>query len=139
MSEAVNRFKQGLNCSQAVFSANCRKYGIDEKQAAAIGAGFGAGMGRLGKTCGAVTGAIMILGLENYTDIASKKKVHMAVQKFISEFEKVHGTVECLKLIGMDLTTDEANQKAMELGLFATRCRHFVETADKILNEMLQK
>ena len=59
---ALSRFAEGFNCSQAVFSSYAE--GIDEATALKIASGFGGGMGRMAETCGAVTGAMMVLGLK---------------------------------------------------------------------------
>ena len=61
--QAVERFKRGFNCSQAVLGSYCREFGLDCEQAFRIATGFGGGM-RMAETCGAVTGAFMVLGLK---------------------------------------------------------------------------
>ncbi|MHC4258915.1 MAG: C-GCAxxG-C-C family protein, partial [Planctomycetota bacterium] len=63
VDHAVALFKEGLNCSQAVFSVYSEQMGLDNKTAAKIASGFGGGM-RMGETCGVVTGAFMVIGLE---------------------------------------------------------------------------
>jgi C_GCAxxG_C_C family probable redox protein len=54
---AAALFSRGLSCSQAVFSVYAGEYGLDKDAASKIASGFGGGMGRMGQTCGAVTGA----------------------------------------------------------------------------------
>ena len=61
---AVNTFKEGFNCAQAVFSAYCDLFGIDRETALRLSSGFGAGMGRKQEVCGALSGAIMLIGLK---------------------------------------------------------------------------
>ena len=61
--EAVERFKKGFNCSQAVFGTFSEQVGLDCETACKVATGFGGGM-RMGGTCGAVTGAFMALGLK---------------------------------------------------------------------------
>ena len=61
--EAVKRFKKGFNCSQAVFSSYSEQFGLDGDVACKVATGFGGGM-RMAGTCGAVTGAFMVLGLK---------------------------------------------------------------------------
>ena len=57
-NEAVACFQEGFNCSQAVFLTYCEEFGLlDRKTALKIACGLGGGMGRLGGTCGAVSGA----------------------------------------------------------------------------------
>lgn len=49
------------NCAQSVLVPFAAEIGMSEEQAYALGAHFGAGM-RHGSTCGALTGALMVLG-----------------------------------------------------------------------------
>ena len=64
IEEAVSCLKQGFSCSQAIVAAFAPSLGLDRDTALKIASGFGSGMGRLAETCGAVTGAFMILGLK---------------------------------------------------------------------------
>jgi C_GCAxxG_C_C family probable redox protein len=64
-SNAINRFRSGLNCSQAVLTAFSDDLSFDDDLALCISCGFGSGMGRLQETCGAVTGAFMVMGMHN--------------------------------------------------------------------------
>ncbi|RPJ11189.1 MAG: C_GCAxxG_C_C family protein, partial [Desulfobacteraceae bacterium] len=62
--KAVKYFNDKFNCSQAVFAAFSPEFGIPETVAFKIACPFGAGMGRMQETCGAVTGAFMVIGLK---------------------------------------------------------------------------
>ncbi|WP_242975830.1 C-GCAxxG-C-C family protein [Desulfosporosinus sp. FKB] len=61
---AVDCFLSGFNCAQAVFSTYSNDLGLTMEMAKKIACGFGAGMGYIGETCGAVTGALMLIGLK---------------------------------------------------------------------------
>ena len=63
VNDAVACFNNGFNCAQAIFTAYCDELGLDEETALKIACGFGAGMGRLQETCGAVSGAYLAIGL----------------------------------------------------------------------------
>lgn len=63
IEEVINTFNSGYNCSQTVISVFCKGIDIDRETALKISSGFGGGM-RKGEVCGAVTGAIMVLGLK---------------------------------------------------------------------------
>jgi C_GCAxxG_C_C family probable redox protein len=137
---AVSIFRSGCNCSQAVFSAYSDLLGVEERQARSIAAGFGGGIGRLQKTCGAVTGAVMLLGLKYYDEenaAASKAKSYEKVRDFISLYEEKHGSVNCLDILGVDINTDEGMNKAREQNLFETKCREYVRDAAKLLADFL--
>ena len=61
--KAGSLFLSGLNCSQAVLSAFGPGLGLPENLCRNMGRPFGAGMGYRQETCGAVTGAYMVIGL----------------------------------------------------------------------------
>jgi C_GCAxxG_C_C family probable redox protein len=133
---AVSFFQSGYNCSQAVFSAYSDLLGVDERTARSIASGFGGGIGRLQKTCGAVSGAVMLLGLKYYDEdnaAASKALSYEKVREFISQFEKQHSSVSCLDLIGVDINTEEGLSRARDQNLFETKCSEYVRGASKLL------
>jgi C_GCAxxG_C_C family probable redox protein len=137
---AVSRFAEGFNCSQAVFSAYAEGLGLDEKAALKIAAGFGGGMGRMAETCGAVTGALMALGLKYggiTPDRETKERVYERVREFAARFKASHGSLACRVLLGCDIGTAEGQQIARQQNLFTTVCPQFVESAAGILEELL--
>ena len=64
IEKAVELFKEGFNCSQAVVGAFADKYGFTREQALKMSASFGGGIGRMRETCGAACGLFMLAGLE---------------------------------------------------------------------------
>jgi C_GCAxxG_C_C family probable redox protein len=138
---AVAAFNGGINCAQAVLSAYGVRYGIDRDVALRVSLGFGAGMGRLGETCGAVTGAFMVLGLKHASGDSSpqekREKTYAAVRDFVLRFEDRNGSVVCRKLLGCDLSTSDGMKKAKALGLVNTVCPKLVKDAAEILDDML--
>ena len=71
--KATELHESGCNCCQAVLGACCEKWNMDPDTAYRLGAFFGGGM-RRGEVCGAVTGALMALGLE-YGDENNRKSL----------------------------------------------------------------
>jgi C_GCAxxG_C_C family probable redox protein len=138
---AVTSFKGGLNCAQAVFTSFCEPLGLDRASAAKLACGLGGGMGRLGHTCGAATGAILVLGLKhgNATaqDKTAKDKTYQLVRDFMSRFQARNGNIACRELLGHDISTPEGHHQAAQAGVFTTRCPKFVRDAAEILEEML--
>ncbi len=138
---AVAAFKQGYSCSQAVLSAYAETLGLDRNTALRVAAGFGGGMGRLAETCGAVTGAIMVLGLRYGSTLAddkpAKEKTYQSVRDFISRFKACHGSVTCRELLGCDISTAEGFRQAMDQRLTTTFCPKLVESAAEILEGLL--
>lgn len=133
IENAVHLFDQGYMCSQAVFAAFCEDYGLSKEQALKIGACFGSGM-RRGEVCGACTGALMVLGLK-YGE--NKQESNEICEKFLNEFENKNGSIICRDLLGCDICTEEGVAYAKENNLFKDFCPKMVESAAKILNEII--
>jgi C_GCAxxG_C_C family probable redox protein len=117
-----------------------RRFGLEREFALRIGSGFAAGM-RMAETCGAVTGAIMVLGLyramPESTTAERREPVYQAVKQYIVEFERRNGTLICRDLLGCDIRTEEGMQAAKERGLYKTICPKMVQDAAEILETML--
>lgn len=139
--QAVDCFLNGFNCSQAVFSTYCQEYGLEVETALKIACGFGAGVGCLGETCGAVSGALMTIGLKygkyRAEDHPSKEKTYALVKEFISRFEKKNGSIRCKDLLGVDISTAEGYQNAADNRLFRTTCPAMVGLACEILEDLI--
>ena len=106
-----------------------------------IASGFGGGMGRLAETCGAITGAFILLGLKFGAAAAereAKEAVYARVREFAAKFKACHGSLVCRDLLGCDLSTPEGFALAREKKLSSTVCPPYIETAAKILEEMLR-
>jgi C_GCAxxG_C_C family probable redox protein len=140
--EALDCFKKGYFCSQAVLMAFCQELGMDRETALKVASGFGGGMGRMGEVCGAVTGAFMVLGLEAWgTELPSpeeKNKVVARIREFSETFKERHGSILCKDLLGGCLIgTPEGYKEASDKGLFLSVCRPVVEEVGEILEGML--
>jgi C_GCAxxG_C_C family probable redox protein len=138
---AVSRFQEGFSCSQSVFSAYAEEMGLDLDTALKIAGAFGGGMGRTGQTCGAVTGAIMAIGLKygatSAADKETKEKAYALVKEFSDRFKVRNDVVTCKDLLGVDIGTVEGRKIAHEQDLYATVCTRLVKDAAEIVEEML--
>lgn len=126
-----------FNCSQTVFSLFADDLELNEKTALKIASGFGGGMA-CAETCGAVTGAYMVIGMKyGHSDDDADKKTNtkMKIQKFNEKFKEVHGSLICRDLTGFDISTPEGNFNAHEAGVFQNKCTVFIKTACNILEE----
>ena len=138
VQEAVARFDDGYSCAQAVFSTYAEKLGMDRQTAIKVSAGFGGGMGRMAGTCGALTGAFMVLGLKyGGPDSKSKDKTYELVRELADRFRARHGSLECRELLGCDLSTPEGRKHAKAERLHSTVCTQIVRDAAEILEEIL--
>jgi C_GCAxxG_C_C family probable redox protein len=139
--EAVAIFSQRFNCSQAVLSCCGQRHGLDRQTALRVAEAFGGGMGRMGLTCGAVTGAFMVIGLVHAKltpeDNAVREKSIALVRRFRQAFEAKHGSICCRELLGCDLSTSAGFQDAVDRGLFQTVCPNLVRDAATIVEELL--
>ena len=133
IEEAVQLFESGYMCSQAVFAAFAEDLGLSKEQALKIGACFGSGM-RKAEVCGACTGALMVLGLK-YGE--SKQKSDEVCDKFMDEFKKENGSYICRDLLECDISTEEGVKYAKDNNLFKEFCPKMVESASRIVDEMI--
>lgn len=138
---AAERFKQGFSCSQAVLSAFSDIFDLDLNLALKISQPFGGGIARRGEMCGAVSGALMVIGLKygrtEAEDTPSRDRTYEAVATFIQKFECLHGSIICKELLGYDLGSEEEYKKAEEEGLFESRCPKFVQQTADILADLI--
>ena len=140
VNKAVQNFGSGYNCSQAVLTAFCDLFDMPADTGLAIAAGFGAGIGGLQKTCGAVSGAVMLIGLRFYDadDVSgSKRLVYEKVRDFVAKFDKRSGSSSCRDILGVDLSTEEGAQKARDEGLFEKICGKAVQAACELVAEFI--
>lgn len=134
--QAVATFKERFNCSQSVLSAYAEESGLDRETALKLSCGFGAGMARMGETCGAVTGAFMVLGLKFGAavpgDSPEKARTFELIGEFTRQFEARHGSLVCKQLLGFDMSTPEGKKAAKNRGSFDL-CPKLVQSAVEIL------
>ncbi len=139
---AVSLFSQGFSCSQSVLLAFAPRFGLDPNVAARLASPFGGGIARQGRVCGAVTGALMVIGLQsgNATagDREAKDAAYAKVRALMARFAERHGATECRELTGYDLTTPEGYAAATEAEVFTRRCPEFVRTTATLVAQVLE-
>jgi C_GCAxxG_C_C family probable redox protein len=142
-NQSVKCFLDGFNCSQAMLSTYAPQFGLDREMALKMSSPFGAGMGRMSETCGAVTGAFMVLGLKSgrvrIEDSDAQERTYGLVTEFASAFKERNGSILCRELIGHDLSKPGELKLAREKGAFRTLCPKFVKDSSEILESLLQK
>jgi len=139
--KALKLFKDNHSFNQAVFATIGSQLGITESDAIAIAAGFGDGMCYQGRTCGAVTGAYMALGLlsrKKYSKAEDiKENTYQLITGFNKKFTAKHKTTICNDLLGVNMSKQSGIDKAKEEGLFVSKCPRFVTSAISILEKQL--
>jgi C_GCAxxG_C_C family probable redox protein len=138
---AVACFGERFNCAQAVLTAYAGELGLDRETALKIASPFGAGMARMGETCGAVTGAFMAIGLKHgrtkADDEAAKEKTYELMHEFVKRFRERNTSILCNVLLGYDVSTPEGRKSAEEQDAYANVCPRYVRDAAEILEEIL--
>lgn len=138
-NQVVSLHKEGgLNCAQAMLSVYGAGFGLDKETAIKLASCFGGGMGRMGETCGSVTGAFMVLGLTyEPKDPKARDNVFALARKFRDKFVARNGSIRCKDLLGFDMDTEEGMRIIKEKKLTAAICPKMDRDAAEILEELL--
>ena len=141
--QAVSCFEEGYCCSQAVLSVYAEEFGLSREAALKIARGFGGGMGRMAQTCGAVTGAFMVIGLwygnADTLEKQLREETYGLVREFARRFEERNGSIICKDLLNCDISKPEGARTAKEKGLFTSVYPQMVRDAADILEEMMNE
>ena len=142
VEEVMACFQNGMACSEAIFSVYGQDSGVDRDMLVKIASVFAGGIKNTGNVCGAVTGAIMAIGLKNSevrtrppTEFKEFPKSYKIASKFAEKFKERNGTIICRELIDHDLLTVENIQHAFKTGAF-NNCPKFVKDAAEILEKI---
>ena len=140
-NKAVTCFKEGFSCSQAILSTYSPELGIDRETALKVSGSFGGGMAQMAETCGAVTGAFMVIGLKygktEAKDDKAKGKTYGLVKDFCTKFKARHKSIVCRELLGCDIITPEGMKYAKDNKLVDIVCPKYVRDAAEIIEEIL--
>lgn len=138
--EIVRYFKGGLDCSQVVLMQWAEELGYEREEAARMAAAFGGGMFR-GDTCGAVSGALLAIGLKyghcELGDAEGKAKLMGKVTEFQKKFAERCGSTICRELVGFDFSKEGELERAMASGKLFEFCPCAVTNALEILDEIM--
>lgn len=143
VTRAVEYFKAGSTCSQAVLATYFPLLGMDSQLGHKLATGLGAGLGRKQYICGAVNAGAIILSLLHGNEEAQqtelKENTYAKVRNLLNEFERKFGTAQCSDLLGVDLTTDEGKQKFKTLNFLDTKCADFVTKVCELIEKELEE
>ena len=140
-AESARTFmRDDFSCAQAVLATFAREMGVDSDLALRVAGALGGGMARMGEMCGAVSGALMVVGLRHGmtrpSDTLQKDHAYAAGKEFVVEFVRRFGSMRCKELLVVDLSQPEGLAQAKSAGLFETRCPLLVEGAVRILETL---
>ncbi len=145
VQKAIDLFKSGYNCSQAVVAAFADLYGFTDDQAFRMSASVGGGIGRMRETCGAACGLFLLAGLENGAtdgdDRKGKADNYALVQALAAEFKRRNRSINCGELLGLKKETPTSVLPEERTSLYYEKrpCAKIVEEAARIWVEYLQK
>jgi C_GCAxxG_C_C family probable redox protein len=140
--EAAATFREGFNCAQGVLLPFAEERGSSREACALVASPFGAGMGRSQETCGAVTGALMAIGLKygfsRSDDQGARDAVLRETKKLLAAFRGEFGTVKCRELLGsdIDLNTDEGQRLHTERNQRELICEKCVRFAASVVESL---
>ncbi|MFA6617775.1 MAG: C-GCAxxG-C-C family protein [Candidatus Neomarinimicrobiota bacterium] len=140
-AQALKYFNEGYNCAQAVLLPYAEELNTDLETLEKISLGFGGGMGRLQKTCGAVTGAFMVISLYCYRldkNIRSQESRRL-IQDFHAQFVAIHGVSDCRTLLDQDSNTEDGQTHIAELNLKKKVCEPCIKDAISILESLFER
>ena len=145
-TEAADRFMQGYNCGQAVFTTFAERYGLTKGQAMRISAAFGGGIGRQRQTCGAVLALSVLAGME-YGNESPEDKARMlesfsAIREMSEAFKAEYGSIVCGEIMGFpgfEKADGPAQYQPIPEYYKAKPCAMKVKLAAEIFERMLEK
>ncbi len=127
VDRAVDNFMQGYGCCQSVVAAFADLYGLDDTLAKKIAAGFGGGVGRLRMMCGAVSGIVMLVGLDcgqtEGSDREGKSACYKVVQDLLDKSKAENGSIICAEILGL-----EGHEKAASSYVASARTAEYYKT-----------
>ncbi len=136
---AVSLFDSGFNCAESLLLSTAEHLQKCTPSVPSVATGFGAGMGRRGSVCGALTGAVMALGLAYGRSRPSddKDRVYGLVQELNDTFATEFGTIMCRELTDCDVSTPEGREKFEREKIHEERCANFVAKCAEMVFEMV--
>ncbi len=103
-AQAADYHNQGFNCAQAVVCTLAPALGFDPNTAFCLTEGFGAGMGGMTETCGAISGAVAILSLVNSEGMenpTTKGRSYQLSREAAARFKTKNSSTICRELKGI--------------------------------------
>ncbi len=135
IDKALTYFKEGNACSETILLFFADSNHIKSEIIPKIASGFGGGVARMGSVCGALTGAIMAIGLKYGRSNASDKEAYELClkksSKFYKKFKKEFGSILCFDLINCDLSTSKGRHNYRKRDLKEEKCSNYVKRARK--------
>ena len=141
-AETAVTYFDTYNCAQSTLAVYAADYDLEKDKALQVAVGFGGGIGCIQDVCGAVSAAVMVLGLaSNFKEDDRRPKineVYETVRRFIDDFTREKGTIKCRDLINCDLSSEEGQKYFKEHNL-KDLCRGYVRLCCELLDKYLKE
>jgi len=139
---ATETFRNGFNCAQSIIAAFAPERGVSRGISLKLATGLGGGINGQRGTCGAVVGALIVLGLhfgiDDPSDDEGREKYKLMVNKFSEKFLKQHNSLKCGELLAKEAGNPELVEELMQKGDFQDFCTGVVDDAALLLEEILR-
>ena len=140
---AVEMFEDGYSCSQAILVGFAPRYGLDRETALKLASPFGGGLGRQGLNCGAISGALMVIGLHGGRtepdDDETRDRNDALVREFMERYRNHNGAIMCNDLTGVDISDPVARAAGKEAGTYDRVCPNLVRYAATLVQELIER
>ena len=135
--------EEGFLCSEAVFKAIACAQGITNELIPKVASGFAAGLGRSGEVCGAVSGAVLGLGLKYGRNSPEKtppgRRPYWYATELVHAIKERKGAVTCAGILGLDLKDQGDLETYNKLDHWNTTCREVIKEATALAWDLLQR
>ncbi|MBQ5739454.1 MAG: C_GCAxxG_C_C family protein [Oscillospiraceae bacterium] len=134
---ALKKHAEGFNCCASVLFAYQDKTKMSDELCYGVSSGLGGGF-RTGSICGAVSGAVIVLGIlhphNEQTGAEGKTSNMKLTQEFQRRYAEREGAVDC-----RDLKPVPAKHEVPFEGREMKNCDHYILAAVELLDEMIEK
>ena len=140
---AALKAEEGWLCSEAVLQALAEALNVSSELIPKIATGFTAGIGRSGEVCGAVSGAILGLGLKygrnDLVETPPGRRSHWFATELIQAINEKYGAVTCAGVLGLDLKDPGNLETYYKLDHWNTTCRELIKETTALAWDLLQR
>lgn len=126
VQKALHLFDEGLSCAESVTQAGVQALGVQNELIPRVATGFHGGLCASRSLCGALSGAVIVLGVKYGRNDATgdKKKIDEKVRVLVADFRAEFGTDNCYELTHTDFTATISDQEKAKV---RAGCRNYVQ------------
>jgi C_GCAxxG_C_C family probable redox protein len=139
IERAMNYVEEGFLCVEAVFKTLADIHGTDSELVPKVATGLAAGIARTSNICGAISGAILGLGLwfGRNEPVEGERKVYWYSRKYIDDWLKGHPSTNCTELLGVDLDISEEVDQFYAENMWEKKCKRYISEAVSLAIDIL--